>query len=148
MVQLDRPAVFRIVSLTLACGDVLQTIPATYKLYKKQWTRRRLSAVCFFFAMARYMSILSLLSNVLGLGTFAGAYDLDACKRIYMFPNVTAMLAGISVQVLVYIRTYAISSRSKYVRFGLGSVLLLCIPVEIFGIVYHRDPVYKNVGIL
>lgn len=48
-----------------------------------------------------------------------------------------AVLAGMAVQVLVYIRTLAISGRSKYVRFGLGLILLLGFPVQTFGIVYH-----------
>ncbi|KAF7328935.1 putative Transmembrane protein [Mycena venus] len=55
-----------------------------------------------------------------------------------------SVLAGIAVQVLVYIRTLAISGRSNYVRYGLGSVLLLGFPVQIFGIVYHRDPFFNN----
>ncbi|KAJ7117927.1 hypothetical protein C8R43DRAFT_1036914 [Mycena crocata] len=144
MVELDRGMVFKIVAMSLAGGDVLQTMPATYTLYKKQWTRRRLSAVCFFFAVARYMSILSLASNVLGLGTFFGVNSMESCKRVYMFPNVTALIAGMAVQILVYIRTYAISGRSNYVRFGLGIILLLGFPAQIFGIVYHRDPSFSK----
>ncbi|KAJ7471899.1 hypothetical protein FB451DRAFT_1559106 [Mycena latifolia] len=133
--SLDRSTVFRIISLSIAGGDVLQTIPGTYAMYKRQWDRRRLSAVCFFYAMARYMSVFSLVAN--GFNAFYKGYTPTTCKRIYMFPNVTALLAGMAVQVLVYIRTYAISGRSKYVRFGLGSILLLGFPVQIFGIVYH-----------
>ncbi|KAJ7476638.1 hypothetical protein FB451DRAFT_246059 [Mycena latifolia] len=140
--SLDRFSVFRIISLSLAGGDVLQTIPATYVMYKRQWDRRRLSAVCFFYAMARYMSIFSLVAN--GIDAFYTGYTPATCKRVYMFPNVTALLAGMAVQVLVFIRTYAISSRSKYVRFGLGSILLLGFPVQIFGIVYHRDSFFNN----
>ncbi|KAJ6602382.1 hypothetical protein DFH09DRAFT_1124751 [Mycena vulgaris] len=139
MVALDRSTVFRIISFSIAGGDVLQTIPGTLAIYKKQWVRGRLSAVCFFYAIARYMSIFSLISN--GLGALSRSYTLESCKRMYMFPNVTALLAGMAVQVLVYMRTYAISGRSKYVRIGLGSVLLLGFPVQIFGIVYH--PFFK-----
>jgi hypothetical protein len=40
-------------SFTLAGGDVFQTIPGTYALYKKQWVNRRLNPMCFFYAMAR-----------------------------------------------------------------------------------------------
>ncbi|KAJ7119565.1 hypothetical protein C8R44DRAFT_177246 [Mycena epipterygia] len=142
MVALNRSTVFRIVSLSLAGGDVCQTIPATYRMYKKQVDRRRLSAVCFFYAMARYFSIGSLVAN--GFGAFWTHYTPETCKHVYMFPNVTALIAGMSVQMVVFIRTYAISGRSKYVRFGLGSVLLLGFPVQIFGIVYHRDPFFNN----
>ncbi|KAF7360655.1 putative Transmembrane protein [Mycena venus] len=131
---------FRIISLTLAGGDVIQTIPGTWALYRKQWVRRKLSALCFFYAMARYMSIISLIFN--GYNAFSRNYTPTLCRHIYMFPNVTALLAGMAVQVLVYIRTVAISGRSKYVRIGLGAVMLLGFPVQIFGIVYH--PWFNN----
>ncbi|KAJ7640508.1 hypothetical protein DFH06DRAFT_1334856 [Mycena polygramma] len=137
MPSLDRSTVFRIISLSLAAGDVFQTIPGTITLYRKQWRRRRLSALCFFYAMARYISILSLAAN--GYDAFSTNYTPETCRTWYMLPNVTALLAGMAVQVVVYIRTIAISGRSKYVRFGMGMVMLMGFPVQIFGIVYHRD---------
>ncbi|KAJ7912572.1 hypothetical protein B0H13DRAFT_539844 [Mycena leptocephala] len=140
--SVDRSTIFRIVSFSLAGGDVVQTIPATWALYRKQWARGRLSAFCFFYAMARYMSIISLIAN--GVGALSTSFTPAICKRVYMLPNVTALLAGIAVQVVVYIRTTAISGRSKYVRFGLGAVMLLGFPVQTFGIVYHRDPFFNN----
>ncbi|KAJ7334818.1 hypothetical protein DFH08DRAFT_879471 [Mycena albidolilacea] len=142
MTSLDRSTVFRIISLTLAGGDVIQTIPGTWVLYKKQWLRRRISPLCFFYAMARYMSIISLIFN--GYNAFSRNYTPTSCKHLYMFPNVTALLAGIAVQVLVYIRTVAISGRAVRVRIGLGVVMLLGFPVQTFGIVYHRDPFFND----
>ncbi|KAJ7292566.1 hypothetical protein C8J57DRAFT_1266362 [Mycena rebaudengoi] len=142
--SLPRSTVFRIVSLSLACGDVFQTIPGTWRLYKKNWDRGSLSALCFCYAVARYFSIFSLIIQVVGLSTFSKNFTFETCKRVYMLPNVTSLLAGMAVQVLVYIRTYAISGHSKYVRFGLGAVLLLGFPVQIFGIVYHRAASFKN----
>ncbi|KAJ7913577.1 hypothetical protein B0H13DRAFT_2326264 [Mycena leptocephala] len=140
-----RLSLFRIISFTLAGGDVFQTIPGTYALYKKQWVNRRLNPMCFFYAMARYMTIISLVSN--GIGFYGTHFTPATCQSFYMLPNVTAMLAGMAVQVLVFIRTYAISGRSKFVWYGLGSFLLLGFPVQIFGITYHRDPLIQN-GVL
>ncbi|KAJ6524207.1 hypothetical protein B0H19DRAFT_1276653 [Mycena capillaripes] len=139
-----RLSIFRIISFTLAGGDVFQTIPGTYVFYKKQWANRKLSPACFFYAVARYMTIISLVSN--GIGFYGKHFTPATCQRFYMLPNVTAMLSGMAVQILVFIRTYAISRRSTYVWYGLGSVLLLGFPVQIFGITYHRDPVIQNGG--
>ncbi|KAJ7289227.1 hypothetical protein C8J57DRAFT_1277069 [Mycena rebaudengoi] len=135
---------FRIISFTLAGGDVFQTIPGTYSFYKKQWVNRKLSPTCFFYAVARYMTIISLVTN--GIGFYSTHFTPVTCHPFYMLPNVTAMLAGMAVQILVFIRTYAISGRSKSVFYGLGSVLLLGFPVQIFGITYHRDPLIQNGG--
>ncbi|KAF7349816.1 putative Transmembrane protein [Mycena venus] len=139
-----RLSLFRIISFTLAGGDVFQTIPATYAFYKKQWVKRKLSPACFFYAVARYMTIISLVTN--GIGFYGTHFTPATCRSFYMLPNVTAMLAGMAVQILVFIRTYAISGRSKSVWYGLGSVLLLGFPVQVFGITYHRDPLMQNLS--
>ncbi|KAJ7094559.1 hypothetical protein B0H15DRAFT_127669 [Mycena belliarum] len=138
----DKYSLFRIVSFSLAGGDVLQTMPGTYRLYRKQ--RGIPSPMCFFYAMARYMSIISLVSN--GIGFFSTSFTPESCRRFYMLPNVTAMLAGMAVQVLIFIRTYAISGRSKYVWFGLGFFMILCFPVQVFGITHHRRPFLSHGG--
>ncbi|KAF7301873.1 putative Transmembrane protein [Mycena indigotica] len=141
---MDKLSMFRVISFTLAGGDFVQTIPDTLRLYRKQWVNRSLSPICVFYALARYMSALSLITN--GVGFFGTSFTAASCKRFYMLPNVTAMLAGMSVQVLIYIRTYAISGRSKYVRWGLIGLLAVCMPLQVFGICYHRDPVLSSRG--
>ncbi|KAJ7068498.1 hypothetical protein C8F01DRAFT_1118341 [Mycena amicta] len=141
---IDKYSLFRIISFSLAGGDLVQTIPGTIRLYRKQWLNRSMSRVCFFYAMARYMSLLSLISN--GIGFFGTSFTPQTCQRFYMLPNVTAMLAGMSVQALIFIRTYAISGRSKYVRWGLGGLLAVCLPLQVFGICYHRDPYLSPQG--
>ncbi|KAF7329898.1 putative Transmembrane protein [Mycena kentingensis (nom. inval.)] len=138
----SKASIFRVISFTLAGGDVLQTIPDTLELYRRQWRNRTLTPVCFFYAMARYLTIISLVSN--GYGFYGTHYTLETCKPWYMLPNITAMLAGMAVQCLVFIRTYAISGRSNYVKWGLGAFLVAGFPVQAFGIVYHRDARSRN----
>ncbi|KAK7042328.1 putative transmembrane protein [Favolaschia claudopus] len=133
---MNKASMFRIISFTLAGGDIVQTIPDTLKMYCKCWRNRALTPICFFYAMARYMTIISLVSN--GIGFYGTHYTDSTCRRWYMLPNVTAMLAGMAVQALVFIRTFAISGRSLVVYYGLGAVLLLGFPIQTFGIVYHR----------
>ncbi|KAK7061873.1 putative transmembrane protein [Favolaschia claudopus] len=139
---IDKFSMFRIISFSLAAGDVVQTIPDTYRLYRKQWVNGNLSAVCFFYACTRYISIISLVSN--GIGFFGTNFTPESCKRFYMLPNITAMLASMSVQMLVFIRTLAISGRSKRCFYGLGLLWLICLPFQVFGIVYHRNPFLNN----
>ncbi|KAJ7628627.1 hypothetical protein FB45DRAFT_1059353 [Roridomyces roridus] len=139
-----KTSIFRVISFSLAGGDLLQTIPGTYALYKKQWVNRTLSPVCFFYACARYLTLISLISN--GIGFYSQSFTLETCKPFYMLPNITAMLAGMAIQILVFIRTYAISGRARKVYYGLGAILLIGFPIQIFGIVYHRDAKTTNVG--
>ncbi|CAK5274938.1 unnamed protein product [Mycena citricolor] len=133
-----KPVIFRIVSFSLAGGDILQTIPQTLALYHKQWVNRSLSIACVAYATARYMTLISLITN--GIGFFSTDFTLQTCKPFYMVPNITAMIAGMAVQILVFLRTYAISGRSPLILYGLGGLLLLGFPVQMFGIVYHRVP--------
>ncbi|KAF9042822.1 hypothetical protein BDZ89DRAFT_1059717 [Hymenopellis radicata] len=139
---MDRASIFRVISFTLAGGDIFQTIPGTYRLYKKQWKARSISPICFLYAMVRYLTIISLVSN--GVGFFGKTFTDKTCKPFYMLPNVTAMLAGMAVQGIIYIRTCAISGRDVWVTRLLGLLLLLNLPVQVFGIVYHRDPSVIN----
>ncbi|KAF7342029.1 putative Transmembrane protein [Mycena venus] len=139
---MDRASMFRIISFTLAGGDVVQTIPDTLMMYRKCWRNRALTPVCFFYAMARYMTIISLVTN--GIGFYGTHFTYATCKPWYMVPNVTAMLAGMAVQILVFIRTFAISGRSLIVYYGLGAILLLGFPIQAFGIAYHRLPETKG----
>ncbi|CAK5265478.1 unnamed protein product, partial [Mycena citricolor] len=134
----NRAAIFRIISFSLAGGDMLQTIPATLRLYYKQWVNRSLSVACAAYAIARYMTFISLITN--GIGFFSTTFTLASCRPFFLVPNLTAMFAGMAVQVLVFLRTYAISGRATIVFYGLGSVLLLGFPIQLFGIVYHRQP--------
>jgi len=136
--SMNKASMFRIISFTLAGGDIVQTMPDTFMMYKKCWRNRALSPVCFFYAMARYMTIISLITN--GIGFYGTHFTYATCKPWYMVPNVTAMLAGMAVQILVFIRTFAISGRSLVVYYGLGAILLLGFPIQAFGIVYHRLP--------
>ncbi|KAJ7165008.1 hypothetical protein C8R46DRAFT_302359 [Mycena filopes] len=134
----SKASIIRIISFTLAGGDIVQTIPDTIALYRKAWRKRSLNPTTCLYAMARYTTIISLVTN--GIGFYGTHFTPETCKPFYMVPNVTAMLAGMAVQTLVFIRTYAISGRSLFVYFGLGAILLLGFPVQIFGIVYHRLP--------
>ncbi|KAJ7641458.1 hypothetical protein FB45DRAFT_1125279 [Roridomyces roridus] len=140
--SVPRATIFRIISFSLVAGDVFQTIPATLEMYMKNWNERRLSATCFFYAVTRYLSVISLVSN--GYAAFSTSFTPESCKKYYMLPNVTALVAVMAIQVLVYIRTLAISGQSKYVRYGMGLLMLLGFPVQTFGIVYHRDPSFNN----
>ncbi|KAJ7805778.1 hypothetical protein B0H14DRAFT_1587553 [Mycena olivaceomarginata] len=140
--SMNKASMFRIISFTLAGGDIVQTVPETLSMYRKCWKNRTLTPVCFFYAMARYMTVISLATNGIG---FYGTHFTDAtCRRWYMLPNVTAMLAGMAVQILVFIRTYAVSGRSSIAYYGLGTILLLGFPIQVFGIVYHRLPETKG----
>ncbi|KAF7332242.1 putative Transmembrane protein [Mycena kentingensis (nom. inval.)] len=141
---IDRFSLFRVISLTIAAFDFVQTIPGTLRLYRKNWHNRAISPVCFFYAMARYMSVISLTANCWGY--FSPHFTVKSCKPFYMLPNVTCMLAGMAVQGLIFIRTYAISGRSKYALWGLSALLFVCLPLQVFGIFYHRDPLVQNGG--
>ncbi|KAJ7859593.1 hypothetical protein B0H13DRAFT_1901434 [Mycena leptocephala] len=120
----NKASIFRIISFTLAGGDILQTIPDTWNLYGRSWKNHSLSPVCFFYACARY-------------ARGDGGPDLD----IYSASQLDEPGAVSDENS----RTFAISGRSALVYYGLGSILLLGFPIQAFGIVYHRLPETKGV---
>ncbi|KAJ7058687.1 hypothetical protein C8F01DRAFT_280999 [Mycena amicta] len=132
---LNRTNIWRIITFTLAGADLVLTMPGEVRLYRKQWTRRRISLVCAAFFVARYASIASLTAYGWAYTT---TFTPDSCRRLWMIPNVSLYLAGMAVNTLVYIRAVAIAGRSKRIQIGLGLVLFICFPLEGFGLFYHR----------
>ncbi|KAJ6623628.1 hypothetical protein B0H10DRAFT_2213310 [Mycena sp. CBHHK59/15] len=116
-------SLFRIMYAALPLLSSVETCSKPFRVpmhSTKSNVNHKLSPVCFFYAMARYMTIISLVSNGIGphgllfiesiltaeynaLGFYGTHFTPATCKSFYMLPNVTAMLAGMAVQILVFI---------------------------------------------
>lgn len=132
----------RVATFSIALFDVIQTIPAEIQLYRKQVQNRRMSFVCFLFIVVRYVSIASLILN--GVGFYGTKFDMEACRKFRLAPPVTKMVAGIACQCIIFLRTWAISRKSRMVLIVLGVLFVACLPFLIIGNVYARAPFVKD----
>ncbi|KAF8609586.1 hypothetical protein BDV93DRAFT_540834 [Ceratobasidium sp. AG-I] len=128
----------RIATFSIALFDIIQTIPGEIQLYRKQIANRRMSLVCFLFIVVRYVSIAALVLN--GVGFYGTMFDMDSCTHFRLAPPVTKMVAGIASQGIIFLRTWAISRKSRTVLVVLSVLFVLCLPLVILGNVYERRP--------
>ncbi|KAH7101298.1 hypothetical protein BKA62DRAFT_796142 [Auriculariales sp. MPI-PUGE-AT-0066] len=125
----------RIASISLAAYDFLLTLPYEYRFYATQWKRPSLACTLFF--LIRYSSVLILvISNV---GQFASFSD-TACDRYYILAPVFKVLQIFVSQLILAIRTFAISWRSRTVAVVLIIAVVVCTIGEGVGSIYARVP--------
>jgi len=119
-------AYLRVGSIAVAGYDYVLTLPAEWRFYKIQrsW---RLSVGCILFIVLRYLSIVTLvISNVGYFGHFSAAM----CQRYYMLPPTFKVLQTTVSQVIVGLRTYNISRRSRTVKWLLLILFFLITTVS------------------
>ncbi|KAG8691506.1 hypothetical protein FRC11_002402 [Ceratobasidium sp. 423] len=132
----------RVATFSIALFDVVQTIPGEIQLYRKQIKNGRMSLVCFLFIVVRYVSIVSLVLN--GVGFYGSMFTMESCVKFRLAPPVTKMIAGIACQCIIFLRTWAISRKSRPVLITLGVLFVSCLPFLIVGNVYARGPYVQS----
>lgn len=132
----------RVATFSIAAFDYLQTIPGEIRLYRRQFERGRMSLVCFLFIVVRYVSIASLVLN--GIGFYSTDFDVESCRKFRLAPPVTKMIAGLASQGLIFLRTWAISRKSRVVLIFLSGLCVATLPMMVIGNVYKRGPFIKN----
>ncbi|KAG8936247.1 hypothetical protein FRC03_004982 [Tulasnella sp. 419] len=133
----ETTANLRIATFAIATYDFLQTIPGEYRLYRKQWQNGRISIVCVLFVIVRYVSVACLILNAVG---FWSTFTEEECKRFYLSPLMTKLVAGLACEGIIFSRTYAIS-RNRTTLYILSGLAVLLLPMQILGNVYERHPV-------
>ncbi|CAE6455456.1 unnamed protein product [Rhizoctonia solani] len=132
----------RVATFSIALFDIIQTIPGEIQLYRKQIKNGRMSLVCFLFIVVRYVSIASLVLN--GVGFYGSKFTMESCVKFRLAPPVTKMIAGIACQCIIFLRTWAISRKSRPVLITLGVLFVACLPFLVLGNVYARNPYVQN----
>ncbi|KAG9126618.1 hypothetical protein FRC07_002768 [Ceratobasidium sp. 392] len=129
-------------TFSIALFDVIQTVPGEIQLYRKQVRNGRMSLVCALFIMVRYVSIVSLILN--GVGFYGTTFTDESCEAFRLAPPVTKMFAGIASQGIIFLRTWAISRKSRTVLIILSVLFVMCLPFLVLGNVWMRNPYVKN----
>ncbi|KAH7338289.1 hypothetical protein B0J17DRAFT_418438 [Rhizoctonia solani] len=132
----------RVATFSIAAFDFIQTIPGEIKLYRRQIAQGRMSMVCFLFIVVRYVSVLSLVLN--GVGFYVTGFDEESCRKFRLAPPVTKMIAGLASQGLIFMRTWAISRKSRPVLIILSVLCIITLPMMVIGNVYKRDPYIRD----
>ncbi|KDN35983.1 hypothetical protein RSAG8_11134, partial [Rhizoctonia solani AG-8 WAC10335] len=132
-------AYMRVAAMTLAAYDWVITLRPEIRLYKRH---KAFSKAVILFALIRYVSIAAIiLSNV---GFFGTGFSARACHHYHLVAPLTKMFATLISQVIISIRTYAISRKSRWVLYALSTLFIIsCVP-EVLGNAWQRKVVQNS----
>ncbi|KAH9925700.1 hypothetical protein B0H21DRAFT_141474 [Amylocystis lapponica] len=137
-------AYLRIASLAVAGYDWLCTIPVEFEIYGEQVSFFHMGRACVLFALIRYFSIVTLLSN--NIGFFATNMPAAACARFIFFAPVMKCAQMAVAHIILFVRTWAISGRVKWVFWILLLLLVSCVTLELWSSIYKRIPTQSPSG--
>ncbi|KAJ7805024.1 hypothetical protein B0H14DRAFT_3485664 [Mycena olivaceomarginata] len=141
---LQLAAYFRVAAYSIAFFDYLQTLPAEYRLYARQKGPLRLSVACVLFILVRYLGLLSIILG--NTGFFYHGFSKAACDQYFWLTPVFKLLLYLVSQVILAIRTYAVSRKSPLVLRILIGVFIACAVPEFISTFWQRirDISYKR----
>ncbi|KAH7094203.1 hypothetical protein BKA62DRAFT_42920 [Auriculariales sp. MPI-PUGE-AT-0066] len=127
----------RIASISVAAYEFLLTLPAEYRFYTTQsrWTRPSLA--CLLFVLIRYSSVLVI--TISNIGQFA-TFSPSACNHYFLIAPVFKVVQMIICQVILAVRTFAISKRSRIAAIVLGVAFVASTVGEAVSSIYARVP--------
>ncbi|KAF8321351.1 hypothetical protein DL93DRAFT_2130877, partial [Clavulina sp. PMI_390] len=132
-------AYLRIASISIALYDYLTTIPAEIRLYRSQPSLFKMSRACVLFIAVRYVSILAVVTS--NVGFFGTGFSANTCKHYQLVAPLTKLFAVLISQIIVSIRTYAISRKEPWVKWTLLALFVASMVPEFLGNTYGRVPV-------
>ncbi|TDL27738.1 hypothetical protein BD410DRAFT_781624 [Rickenella mellea] len=129
-------AYLRVSSLAIALFDFVQTIPGELRLYSQQSSIRHLSPGCILFILVRYISVAALITS--SIGFFGSGFSKNDCHHFFLVAPTLKLLATLVSQIIISVRTYAVSRKSLWVKWILVVMFLLALVPEILGNDYRR----------
>ncbi|EJD05499.1 uncharacterized protein FOMMEDRAFT_17789 [Fomitiporia mediterranea MF3/22] len=136
-------AYLRVASMAIGAYELICTLPAEYRFYRRQIRRRSFSQYCTLFILIRYLSVVVVVvSNV---GFFGDFPMLEDCRRFMLVSPICKVLQQVVSQLVLLSRTIAISRRSRWVLWVLIATLLVTVPGEFYTNISQRTPVWNPV---
>lgn len=125
--------------MTMAAYDWLVTLKPEIRLYRRH---RTLSKAVVLFASIRYVSIAAIITS--NVGFFGTGFSGRACHHYHLVAPLLKMFATLISQVIISIRTYAISRKARWVLWTLSVLFVLsCVP-EVLGNAWQRKSVQNS----
>ncbi|KAJ7073603.1 hypothetical protein C8F01DRAFT_1360456 [Mycena amicta] len=135
-------AYLRVAADSIALFDYLQTLPAEIRLYRRQKGLLNMSAVCILFIMVRYFGVICIV--IANIGFFYHGFSAKACRHWYMLSPIFKQFLYMSSQLILGVRTYAVSRKNPVVLRALVALYISCCVPEFIGLFYRRIPVQTN----
>ncbi|KAJ7860121.1 hypothetical protein B0H14DRAFT_2745656 [Mycena olivaceomarginata] len=134
--SLQLAAYLRVAAYAIAFFDYLQTLPAEYRLYARQKGPFNLSIACILFIVVRYVGLATLIIS--NTGFFYHGFSEAACDRYFWLAPVFKLILYMTSQLILGLRTYAVSRQSRLVLFVLIILFIVCCVPEFISTFWKR----------
>ncbi|KAJ6483085.1 hypothetical protein C8R45DRAFT_1215029 [Mycena sanguinolenta] len=171
--NVELQAYLRVAGYAIAFFDYLQTIPAEYRLYRRQKGIFNLSVPCILFIMVRYLGLAAVIVG--NTGFFYHGFTPESCKTFYWAPPVFKLILytvsqvilalrfvdHVFVLIIIFItihfnstenintdqsvdRTYAVARKALWLRIVLPLLFAVTMAPELVSIFYKRISISKQ----
>ncbi|KAJ7155229.1 hypothetical protein C8R46DRAFT_1296602 [Mycena filopes] len=140
--SVELAAYLRVAAYTIALFDVLQTMPAEWRLYRKQKGLLSLSTACILFILVRYLGVLTLAMGVLGF--FYHGFSVESCSRFFWVVPTFKLFLYLASQAILTLRTYAVSRKSPTILRILVVLFVACAVGQFVSTFWKRIPIQQN----
>ncbi|KAJ7258109.1 hypothetical protein B0H12DRAFT_1232418 [Mycena haematopus] len=135
-------AYLRVAGYAIAFFDFLSTIPAEYRLYTRQKGIFKPSVPCILFILVRYLGLAAIIVG--NTGFFYHGFTPASCKKFYWAPPLFKLFLYLVSQVILALRTYAVSRQATWVRVTLALLFVITMAPELVSIFYKRISISIN----
>ncbi|KAK7018156.1 hypothetical protein R3P38DRAFT_2539156 [Favolaschia claudopus] len=121
--NLQIAAYLRVAAYAIALFDFMQTIPVEYRLYAKQKGIFNMTIACNLFILVRILGVTALLIGAFGF--FHHGFTTAQCNQFFWLFPIFKLFLYIVSQVILSLRTYAVSRKSSVVLYILLGLFLI-----------------------
>lgn len=136
----------RVASMSIGSYDYILTLPAEWRLYRRQSSIFHLSLSCVLFILIRYVSIVTIVTS--NYGFFSTTFTYQACQKYHSVPPIFQAIQTMISQVIFGVRTFNIAKRDRRIGIALLLLSLFAISTEWIVQLSNRTPVVLKVSII
>lgn len=129
----------RVASMSIGSYDYILTLPAEWRLYRRQSSIFHLSLSCVLFILIRYVSIVTIVTS--NYGFFSTTFTYQACQKYHSVPPIFQAIQTMISQVIFGVRTFNIAKRDRRIGIALLLLSLFAISTEWIVQLSNRTPV-------
>nr|GAT44409.1 predicted protein [Mycena chlorophos] len=134
-------AYIRVAALSVAAFEYLQVLPFVYRLLREPWTTGRISSTFILFFLLQATSIAVL--TITNVGFFATNFSYAECLRFYILPGIFKLFQAGVVQIILGLRAWSISRKSRSVAFFIVAIYVVCGTFAWLTTLYNRRIAWK-----
>lgn len=137
-------AYLRVASIAIAGYSFIETAPSVWKFYRDQLRSGRVTTSLVMLILIQFSSIMVLVIS--NFGFFYSHFTIESCRHYYLLPSVFKVLQAMVSQMILGIRAFNLSTRSRRIGMILIFLYVSTCTMEWLPTLYRRIPTVDEHG--